>query len=332
MNWVRAPPGPGNGEENSNRRWFTCQGPRADFFDLEVLLRDAGDACCGTLPQPPISDRRPAAHGFPAYNKSTPAAKNRDGADPAASPLQLPARAPGVIDPDGVMPSASAEFAARRAQVVAATKRSFEHYKRHAWGSDELRPVSNTTMNGTQPARGVTLIDAMSTLWVLGLRDEFAEAADHVAESFDPFEIAGGKFVDVFETTIRVLGGLVSAVVGEWERSTAEDTEALPGHARPAAIVVIAPTPASAAPPPAGSARAGTRGRRLRQGGAQGQRGVLRRIHFRGAYAPELRNAVERQRSRLLAGASPGPEHSPSREPGTQRWRQGRGVQGMARH
>ena len=66
------------------------------------------------------------------YNKSTPARKNRDRVDPAASPLLLPARAPGVIDPDDVMaePSVSAGFAARRAEVVAATKRSFEHYKR----------------------------------------------------------------------------------------------------------------------------------------------------------------------------------------------------------
>ena len=74
-----------------------------------------------------------------------------------------------------------------------------------------MRPVSNVPHNWTQPALGVTLIDAMSTLWVLGLRDEFKEAADHVAASFDPLAVAGGKFVDVFETTIRVLGGLVSA-------------------------------------------------------------------------------------------------------------------------
>ena len=79
-------------------------------------------------------------------------------------------------------------------------------------GLDELRPVSNTTHNWTQPALGVTLIDAMSTLWVLGLRDEFKEAADHIANAFDPLAVAGGKFVDVFETfTRRVLGGLVSA-------------------------------------------------------------------------------------------------------------------------
>ena len=74
-----------------------------------------------------------------------------------------------------------------------------------------MRPVSNVPHNWTQPALGVTLIDAMSTLWVLGLRDEFQEAADHVAASFDPLDIAGGRFVDVFETTIRVLGGLVGA-------------------------------------------------------------------------------------------------------------------------
>ena len=38
------------------------------MFEADAALVDlfAGDACCGTLPQPPISDRRPAAHGIPA--------------------------------------------------------------------------------------------------------------------------------------------------------------------------------------------------------------------------------------------------------------------------
>lgn len=100
--------------------------------------------------------------------------------------------------------------AALKDQVVALTRNAFAHYRRHAWNADELRPLSNTSHNWTRPALGVTLIDAMSTLYVMGLHQEFEAAADHVARHFDPLSITNG-FVDVFETTIRVLGGLASA-------------------------------------------------------------------------------------------------------------------------
>ena len=80
-----------------------------------------------------------------------------------------------------------------------------------AWGSDELRLVSNTTMNWTQPAlrrhahrRHVDALGAGAARRVQGSGRSRRRVAD-------PFEIAGGKFVDVFETTIRVLGGLVGA-------------------------------------------------------------------------------------------------------------------------
>lgn len=55
---------------------------------------------------------------------------------------------------------------------------------------------------------GYTIIDALDTLLIMGLDDEFKEAKKWVAEdlSFD----RGGK-VNTFEITIRVLGGLLSA-------------------------------------------------------------------------------------------------------------------------
>ena len=89
--------------------------------------------------------------------------------------------------------------------------RRWAHYRREAWGGDELRPLTNGTKNWSTPALGLTLIDALSTLWVLDLKDDFAEGADWVSEFFDARAHAGGKGVDVFETTIRALGGLISA-------------------------------------------------------------------------------------------------------------------------
>jgi hypothetical protein len=55
---------------------------------------------------------------------------------------------------------------------------------------------------------GVTLVDSLDTLWLMGLKAEFEQARDWVRDSLT-FDNAGS--VSVFETTIRELGGLLSA-------------------------------------------------------------------------------------------------------------------------
>ncbi|CAM9245529.1 unnamed protein product, partial [Hapterophycus canaliculatus] len=55
---------------------------------------------------------------------------------------------------------------------------------------------------------GVTLVDSLDTLWLMGLTQEFYDGRDWVRDHMT-FENAG--MVSVFETTIRVLGGLLSA-------------------------------------------------------------------------------------------------------------------------
>ena len=55
---------------------------------------------------------------------------------------------------------------------------------------------------------GLTLVDSLDTLLIMGLRDEFLEARNWVESS-----LAVNPDVDVnlFETTIRVLGGLLAS-------------------------------------------------------------------------------------------------------------------------
>ena len=55
---------------------------------------------------------------------------------------------------------------------------------------------------------GLTLIDALDTLWLMGLGAEFDEAEQWVTAHFHPVMTA--KDVNTFETTIRVLGGLLA--------------------------------------------------------------------------------------------------------------------------
>jgi mannosyl-oligosaccharide alpha-1,2-mannosidase len=96
----------------------------------------------------------------------------------------------------------------RRVAVRNVFKRTWESYRAYAWAQDELKPV---TAEGEESfgGWGATLVDSLDTLWIMGLREEFDEAVEAVA-SID-FGKTNLTSVSVFETTIRYLGGLLSA-------------------------------------------------------------------------------------------------------------------------
>ncbi len=72
------------------------------------------------------------------------------------------------------------------AAVVAAARHAWAGYEALAMGADELQPL---TRRGKDPfgGLGATVVDALDTLWMLGLRAEFGRARDWVADalSFD---------------------------------------------------------------------------------------------------------------------------------------------------
>ncbi|CDQ74775.1 unnamed protein product [Oncorhynchus mykiss] len=86
-----------------------------------------------------------------------------------------------------------------------AFRHAWKGYKEFAWGKDELRPMSKSY--GEWFGLGLTLIDALDTMWILNLKKEFEEAKTWVST-----ELSFDKDVDVnlFESTIRILGGLLS--------------------------------------------------------------------------------------------------------------------------
>jgi len=95
----------------------------------------------------------------------------------------------------------------RRDSVRAAMQHAWSGYRAHAWGKDELRPVQKGGRD-TYGGIAVTLVDSLDTLWMMGLMDEFNEARDYVRDHLN-HDVAVN--VSVFETTIRSLGGLLSA-------------------------------------------------------------------------------------------------------------------------
>ena len=97
---------------------------------------------------------------------------------------------------------------ARSVIVKKAMEHAWSGYERWCWGKDELQPLSNSC-NDNFGGMGATLIDSLSTLWLFGMKEEFYKARDWVRDSLNFYDVEGG--VSVFETTIRVLGGLLSA-------------------------------------------------------------------------------------------------------------------------
>ena len=90
-------------------------------------------------------------------------------------------------------------------EIKSGMKRAFQAYMRDAWKADEYMPIQKKGVN-TFGGKGLTIIDSLDTLYLMGLNKEF-NAAEHFVET----EFKFGGHINVFENTIRVLGGLLSA-------------------------------------------------------------------------------------------------------------------------
>ncbi|KAF2718540.1 glycoside hydrolase family 47 protein [Polychaeton citri CBS 116435] len=96
----------------------------------------------------------------------------------------------------------------RQAAVKAAFERSWKAYKERAWMHDELRPVTGGYKDPFG-GWGASLVDNLDNLWIMGLKDEF-EMAVSSALAIDLGKVSL-EYVNVFETTIRYLGGFLAA-------------------------------------------------------------------------------------------------------------------------
>ena len=94
--------------------------------------------------------------------------------------------------------------------VKAEMRWAWANYRAHAWGKDDFLPVSGDAKSFPLKNHhlGLSLIEAMDTLWAMGLDAEFADALGWVKANAD-FDVDGE--VSVFETEIRLVGGLLSA-------------------------------------------------------------------------------------------------------------------------
>lgn len=100
-----------------------------------------------------------------------------------------------------------ADSAAMASRVKAETRHAWDAYQRHAWGHDALKPLSNKPHDWYGVSLLMTPVDALDTLLIMGLEREAAQARELIAAklTFDH-----DIYVQNFEVTIRLLGGLLS--------------------------------------------------------------------------------------------------------------------------
>lgn len=96
----------------------------------------------------------------------------------------------------------------RRDHIKRVFQRCWNSYRERAWMRDELSPMSGTGRN-TFGGWAATLVDALDTLWIMDMKTEFYEATT-AAQKIN-FGVSTDKTVNVFETTIRYLGGFLGA-------------------------------------------------------------------------------------------------------------------------
>src|ERR1700722_12681790 len=147
-------------------------------------------------PLPPPSHKRPPNDGKVHW-----VPRNKDRY-PVTSFIPLPTGKPAKIPaiqaqykPEAV--AAKEERLKRQAAVKESFTHSWEGYKTHAWLRDEVVPISGGYKD-TFGGWAATLVDALDTLWIMGMMVDF-EIAVNAVEEID-FTTTGTDRINVFET------------------------------------------------------------------------------------------------------------------------------------
>ena len=93
-------------------------------------------------------------------------------------------------------------------KVRQAAQHAWQGYKQYAWGADDLKPLTKMPKIWYKTSMLMTPVDAFDTFTILGLTDEAKEAKDIILSKLN-FDVDND--VQVFEITIRLLAGLITA-------------------------------------------------------------------------------------------------------------------------
>ncbi|KAI8792114.1 mannosyl-oligosaccharide 1,2-alpha-mannosidase IA isoform X2 [Biomphalaria glabrata] len=103
------------------------------------------------------------------------------------------------------------QIKAKRDKVKEMMSHAWHGYEKYGWGANEHRPISLKAHSGSifgAGELGATIVDAIDTLYIMELDEEFKKARDWVALNLN-FDMPAD--LSVFETNIRFVGGFLSA-------------------------------------------------------------------------------------------------------------------------
>ncbi|KAI0025590.1 glycoside hydrolase family 47 protein [Xylariomycetidae sp. FL0641] len=104
--------------------------------------------------------------------------------------------------------ASAANWDERREHVVEAFTLSFDAYSRYAWGYDEYHPASKSGKMMAPRGMGWIIVDALDTMILMNLTSRVAHAREWISNDLTYDQ---DQDVSTFETTIRMMGGLLSA-------------------------------------------------------------------------------------------------------------------------
>lgn len=114
-----------------------------------------------------------------------------------------------IIGGGGGGTKSKVDWEKRRQAVKDAFLLSWSAYEEHGWGYDEYHPVSKNGRYMAEPnGMGWIIVDALDTLMIMNLTKEIQHARQWVSTTLNYDK---KQDVNTFETTIRMLGGLLSA-------------------------------------------------------------------------------------------------------------------------
>ncbi|KAL2822447.1 glycoside hydrolase [Aspergillus granulosus] len=202
-----------------NKRWSTLLIIAASFLFFLVFLHNqsprttvipvsghyAQNLCPATPPNPPYNRTNPEGFSWRdipvRYPVQNPIPLSNE------APITLPQIQFSFLPPT---PEAEETRKARQTRIKQTFLKAWRSYEAYAWKADELQPISGSRKN-TFGGWGATLVDNLDTLLLMGLHEEFQRAVASLMDvDFSPHSSSQSN-INLFETTIRYLGGFLAA-------------------------------------------------------------------------------------------------------------------------
>ncbi|MCJ1401056.1 mannosyl-oligosaccharide alpha-1,2-mannosidase [Xylographa trunciseda] len=100
------------------------------------------------------------------------------------------------------------DWDARRQEVKEVFATSWDAYSKYAWGQDQFHPISKTGSQMSPQGLGWIIVDSLDTMMIMNLTSQLSDAREWLLQNLTYDQ---DQEVNTFETTIRMLGGLLSA-------------------------------------------------------------------------------------------------------------------------